>query len=63
MIDTLVHEIVGPLARRLGTAVGAGLSGYGLAADDISAVAAGAVALVGIAVDLALVYLKTRKGK
>lgn len=60
MFDTLLHDIVGPVARRVGTLVGGALGGLGLASDDINAVAAGAVALVGIAVDLALIYARNR---
>lgn len=60
MLETIVHDIVGPVARRVGTIVGSALGGLGLASDDINAVAAGAVALVGIAVDLGLIYLRNR---
>lgn len=60
MLETIVHEVVGPVARRFGTLVGGALSGYGLAADDITAVAAGVVALIGIGCDLLVVYVRHR---
>jgi len=60
-METVIHELLAPVSRRLGTLVGGALSGLGLASDDVSAVAAGAVALLGIAVDLGILYLRNRK--
>lgn len=63
MLDTVLHDIVGPIARRVGTFVGGALGGLGLASDHVNAVAAGAAALVGIGVDLALIYIRNKGRK
>lgn len=54
MMEYLIYEIMGPVARRLGTAVGTFLGGYGVAEGDVNAVVGGVVALVGIGVDLGI---------
>jgi len=61
MLETLAHDIVGPIARRVGTLVGGALAGLGLSGDHVNAVAAGAAALVGIGVDLALIYYRNKR--
>lgn len=56
----LLAELLRPVYQRVGTLVGSTLAGAGVAHDDVSVIAAGAVALAGVAVDLAFIYLKKR---
>lgn len=58
----LTSEIIKPLSRRVGTAVGAFLVGLGVAQDVATVIAAGAAALVGVVVDLVRSHTERKKG-
>ncbi|QCS37299.1 hypothetical protein [Tortoise microvirus 81] len=60
-METIIHEVVAPVARRVGTVLGSYLAGYGVADADISSVIAGFVALAGIGADLLIVHLRNRR--
>lgn len=51
-----MNEFVKPLSRRAGTAIGGYLVAIGVSGDQAATIAAGAVALIGVAIDLALSY-------
>lgn len=61
MMETLIHDILGPVFRRVGTMVGAGLATVGVAESEINVVVGGVVALCGIGADLALRYFVKRR--
>ena len=44
--------IIGPIAARVGTALGSALVTLGVATDDVNIIVAGAVAAITVAVDL-----------
>lgn len=48
----IVKELAAPAIRRIGTAFGAYLVGVGIHTDTATQIAAGAVALLGVALDL-----------
>lgn len=48
----LFDEIAKPVFRRLGTALGAFLIGYGATSDQSAQIVAGFIALMGLAADL-----------
>lgn len=55
-VNWIVNELVKPLSRRAGTAIGGYLVAIGVSGDQAATIAAGAVALIGVAIDLALSY-------
>lgn len=57
----ILTELAGPAVRRVGTAFGAYLVGVGIHTDTATQIAAGTVALLGVALDLLTSHLN-RKG-
>lgn len=51
-MNWIAHEIVRPLAHRLGTAIGVALASFGVAAGDIETIVAAVPVVLGVAADL-----------
>lgn len=56
-----MDEIVKATVHRLGTIVGGSIGGYTFAASDLNAIGAGIIAVIGVATDLLVIYLRQRK--
>lgn len=54
-------EILAPVTRRLGTAIGGVLVGYGVAEDTAAIIVAGLVAALGVVFDLVLSHVDRKK--
>lgn len=61
-MNTILHQIIAPIARRLGTSVGAYLTAIGLASDDAQIVVAAIPIVIGVVVDLLHSNLAAARG-
>lgn len=50
----MIYQILRPISQRLATSIGAVLTGYGMAGDDVTTVVSAVPLLLGLAVDLIL---------
>lgn len=51
-MNWIAHEIIRPVAHRLGTAVGVALASLGVAAGDVEVIVAAVPVVLGVAADL-----------
>ena len=57
----MLHEIVAPVSRRLGTMLGSALTSWGVSAEHVGQVEAFVPVLVGVAVDVVLSSINRKK--
>jgi len=60
-MEDFVENIIAPIGRRIGTSLGAMLTGLGASAEHINVLVAAIPAIVGIAFDIALVQYRNRR--
>jgi len=58
--SVLLNDLLAPLVRRMGAAVGGAAVTLGATTDQVSAVTAGVIAAIGIALDLSLSRLERK---
>lgn len=61
LLRTLANELLFPLVRRAGTALGAYMVAQGVAQDHVNMITGGIIAAAGVAFDLTLSHLNRGK--